>query len=550
MGQGQAQWQLVVDGHFGDYGLVAPIGSKPITIGALFGYPSPEHDTGIQPITLSQDSIQGDGFTPETGGEYGNFNQFNFVASYSFVYTPKYEDTSIVLITATSAAPPYSQQVHVVAITIIASSNQYSLSRSDFGLLSAGDTSQAELLLFNQTSDTEWVSASLSEGIDFRFLETASFPVMIPPGDSLFPIHLIYRASPLRPSSSDSISISVQRVRDGGYYRSPILFGKVLTGRCKAKYCKLSKTKFGYIASGDSSVGFLKLFNPTEDTETVSAAFIPEGDFRVDEGVDIPVLLLPYDSTQPIPITMHASVNRKAIRDTLSLSFAWFNNGQKVSRIIFDTLLSGGCTELRFSVDSIYKHFVSTLGKKVVDSVMVHNLINDSLFLYTSFWIQTEDFNDLPYYNFNFGVPQVIAPLSKVAEVFSFDPSVVGYQYAGLTLTNWYFGTGDSADTADVLDVSLEGFGLPADAVSGVNDRNSLSIYPNPSSNGFRIQGLKRGAFFVIYNILGSSVFHSREGQSIWDGRDDSGVPSQSGQYFAVIKTANRRYTIPIVVQR
>jgi len=548
-GQGQAQWVLDVNGYYPSYVLNAPLGSKPVPITAMFGYPSAEYDTGVQPVTLSQDSIQGDGFTPETGGEFGNFNHFNFAATYSFVYTPKYEDTSITLITATSAAPPYSQQVRVVAITVIAASSEYSLSRSDFGVLTPGDTSQAELLLFNQTPDSERIYLSFSKGVDFNFLDSLSLPIIIPPGDSLPPIRLDYRANALRPSSSDSLLISIQRIRGGVDYHSPILFGNLLIGGCNAKYFELSKTKFGYITVTDSSTGTLKLFNPTEDTEDVSFSIIPQGDFEADEGVDSPILILPYDSSLPVRITMHTSINRKAIRDTLQFSYHWHSNGPEIAQVKFDTLISGGCSDLRFLVDSTYKHFVSTLGKRILDSVIVHNLTTNPLSLYTLFWIETEDFDD-PYYNFNFGDPQVIPPLGSVAEIFSFIPSKLGYQHAGLKLTNWYIGTGDSNDTADVVNVSLEGLGLPPDNVSSVKDGDGPVIYPNPSASEFRIQGMKSGSFFVIYNALGIPIFQSRKDQFIWEGRDNSGNLCSSGHYFAAVIGHRYHYVISILLVR
>ena len=550
LGQGQAQWQLVVNGHFGGYSLALPIDSKPVALVAIFGYPGAHPGPGVQPITLSQDSVQGDGFNPETGKETVDFYEGHYVSSYSFTYTPRYEDTSICLIAATSLAPPYSQQVLVVATTYIAASNEYSLSGTDFGVLPAKDTSQAELFLFNQTPDTEWVSASFSKGIDFSFLEPASFPMMIPPGDTLAPIHLVYRADLVRLSSSDSIMISFQRMRSGIPYRSPISFGNVLTGRCQPKYCELSKTKFGYIASTDSSIGFLRVLNPTEDSETVSIGFTPKGDFRAAEGVEVPILIPPNDTTEPIPITMHTSINRKAIKDTLLLSLIWGSSGREVTHVILDTVLSGGCTAPRFSVDSAHNHFVSTLDKKVVDSIVVQNLTNDSLFLYTSFQHSYFDFNDYPYNNLNSESPQVIAPHTKAAEVLSFDPSIVGDQYGGLMLINWYFGTRDANDTADIINVSLEGLGLPPEDVLSANVMEPLSVYPNPSSGEFRVQGMSTGSFFVIYDVLGNPIFESSKGQSIWNGRDQFGNLCNAGRYFVAIMGHGHRDFIPILLVR
>lgn len=334
-----AQWEMQpagnwwIDGPNGALLILAPIGSNVvngtfiITSSDCYGGPL---DTTTWHVEFLQDSISGNGFIPEVVKTHElNLTQSDCSFTYNFKYQPKnYDDTSVITISTYPAQmTPPGIGFAVMGISYVAASQEYSLSRSDFDTLPPGDTEIAILRLFNQTPDTELVTASFSKGVDFNFLDLVNFPVIIPPGDTLPPIQVVYRANALRPYSTDSLHISIQRIREGSDYKSAILFGNLLTGGCNAKYYELSKTQFGYIAAIDSSTATLRLFNATADTESVLLAFTPQGDFEAWEGIGSPIIIPPYDSSTAIPITMHVSINRKAIQDTLVINAKWIGNG-------------------------------------------------------------------------------------------------------------------------------------------------------------------------------------------------------------------------------
>jgi hypothetical protein len=547
-----AQWEMMPEGNwwtswpaFDSIYILAPVGSSVVNGSFnIFTSCDPYLDTTSYPTTFRQDSLYGGGFSPEVVKSFGftlapggNCNY-----TYNFNYRPKqYEDTAIVQVTASSIGL-YHEQINVIGITYIAASNEYSISRSKFDTLPPGDTEIAILRLFNQTPDTELVTASFSKGVDFNFLDLVNFPVIIPPGDTLPPIQVVYRANALRPYSTDSLHISIQRIREGSDFKSAILFGNLLTGGCNAKYYELSKTQFGYIAAIDSSTATLRLFNATADTESVLLAFTPQGDFEAGEGIGSPIIIPPYDSSTAIPITMHVSINRKAIQDTLVINAKWIGNGAEDLNLKFSNVLSGGCSDLRLRLDSESKSIYTIVQQEARGYIMAYNLSQDTLTLQA----ELNPFGYRDNYNYFFSYQRLfqIPPLDSAQDtVYLLPPASPGVWFAQMAyIDNYGIGQSDTDSENFVGTVAVDGVTLSV--------RDSLSIYPNPSSSEFRIEGMTNGSFFVIYNVLGNPVFQSKRAQDVWNGEDNSGELCRSGQYFAVIITDGNRTVIPILFTR
>jgi hypothetical protein len=454
--------------------------------------------TAPDSVILRQDSLYGNRFQPKKTALHTiilSCPTANYTY-YDFDYFPKYEDTSIIQVIVDGKNGYTGSHFIIVGVTSISSSNEFSLSRSDFGTLSAGDTSIAELRLFNQTPDTEFVTARILHGYDFEFLDSQSFPIQIDPGDSVQPMRVQFKANCLRTISTDSIVVTVQRRRNGLNYGDPLQFVSPLLGKSHCKYYEFSRTQFGYIHSHDSSAGTLKLFNPTEDTARVSLSFLPSTDFTILGDRTRSIVIPPNDSTQNIPIAMHASINRKVIKDTATLNIQWTKTGEVVSSAKFNELLSGGCSELRFSVDSISKHITCSVGKQVAFPVVVYNLSPDSVSVYMSL-IATGNAG-IDYFSTYAEHADLLPYDSGVATIY-FAPQTVGVWEAQLLCTDIY----DSAQ-ADHLHVVFSGTATVNSGVRDLPDQHT-EVYPNPSPDWIHVVGPVGFVQSVeVYNKLGA----------------------------------------------
>ncbi len=542
-----AQWEMLPEGNWwsswpapDSIFILAPLGSAPIngTFSVLRFCEPYLNDTSVEHIVFRQDSLYGNRFTPEVVAPTSfTLSQGNCSYGINFSYHPdKYEDTSIIRISTTSQSFG-TDYINVIGITYIAPSNEYSLSRSVFDSLPSGDTELAILRIFNQTPDTEFVSYSLGNSDAFTFLDSLIQPFILAPGDSAVPIRLRYLASGLRPVALDSIGLSYQRIRSGSNYRTPNIFEVPLRGYCSTPYYRLSKTNFGYIPASDSSIGSLSLYNSTDDSESVTLSFSPQGDFTVSGLQSMRVLLTPHDSSGPMPVVMHASVNRKVINDNLVLNAEWDSSGAEVSRLVFNGALSGRCSDMRFSIDSILQPAYVEVNGTSYDSVTIHNLSEDTVILHCYAMLFT---------NFSTSPHKIILPPHQVyVDIHTF-----GAYQPGMFSTEQFYVDDYGESLADTASITLVGVASQSGVSAPLNDDALLSIIPNPSSSEFRIQGMKRGSFFEVYDILGSVVFKSKVDQNEWDSRDNFGNHCNAGQYFGVVISEGNRTVIPILLTR
>ncbi|HET6401529.1 MAG TPA: hypothetical protein VFH95_09040, partial [Candidatus Kapabacteria bacterium] len=138
-----------------------------------------------------------------------------------------------------------------------------------------------------------------------------------------------------------------------------------------------------------------------------------------------------------------------------------------------------------------------------------------------------------------------VLPLDSTTDTVSFLPLLPGVWEAQKVYADLY-DSGQSNVASEVFD----GITTAASDVGPLSNENSLSISPNPSASEFRIQGMKSGSFFVIYNALGIPIFQSRKDQFIWEGRDNSGNLCSSGHYFAAVIGHRYHYVISILLVR
>jgi hypothetical protein len=518
--------------------ILAPIGSKAVD-GAFFISQgcNPYLDTATVQVEFRQDSLYGNGFDPESVSPYNvNLSPQSCTYNYNFSYlSKKYEDTSVIQIRDSFKYPfggQFGEQINVIAITYIAPSNQYSLSRSIFDTLRSGDTEIAILRIFNQTPDTEYVSYSLAKSDAFTFLDSVVQPILLAPGDSLIPIRLHYLADAFRLSVVDSISLSYQRIRDGLNYRSPGNYLISLSGFCATPYYRLSKTEFDYYPPSDSSIGTLSLYNSSQDSESVIVGFMPQGDFTISGQSSLRVSILPHDSSGPLPVVMHASINRNIINDTVVLNAEWDSIGAEVAHLGFKIPVFGRSPAVRFSIDTILHPVYTHPYGFSIDSVIIHNLSADTLSL-NSRELVYEYFDPSSY-------TVLLPPHQTVVDERYFQPSsYTGTDTAVQLYTDNFGGT---------VFVTLIGVSSIDGVAPGVKTNSTISVYPNPSVNEFQIRGMESGSFFLIYDVLGNPVFKSITNQDVWDGRDNSGNHCRSGQYFAVVMSDGNRRVVPIIL--
>ncbi|GEM_PF-5670862 len=520
------QWQVVVQPWLimsGNQVVMVPLGSSPIQATVMFGYPNGWRDTNIRPILVRQDSLFGHGFSPAKYGPTSfDFGPSETVRSYALQYIPKYEDTSKIIIDLTSEAPPYEQKIALTAITYIAPSNQYYISRSAFGVLPPRDTSMAAFRLINRTLDSEVISYVISGPADFSVTDSLGLPLTLSAFDSSIPLRVTFQARPERPIVLDTLTIIAQRIRDGKNYGSPIIFRQSLSGGCAEKYLDLSTTQFGIIRTSDSSVALLRLYNPSDSSETARISSTPFSDFDFSEGGIEPVKILPHDSSRLIRVVMHASIDRKRIHDTLMLSLLWDTVSASLPIPVF-----GGCSDFRFALDTT-ELVKTTIGHRVMEGVPIRNLCKDTIELHAG---------DLNHnYFFSKATLMVISvpPRSTVFDSVIFDPYAVGFFEARQS-----YADGVDSGVWDVGYVRVSGIVSPLSVNSNGQTVADVMAYPNPFSHTITVAPVESGVVFAVYNSLGVRVFTSKEGQQSWDGRMDDGSLCPSGCYLLALKQSS-----------
>ena len=105
--------------------------------------------------------------------------------------------------------------------------------------------------------------------------------------------------------------------------------------------------------------------------------------------------------------------------------------------------------------------------------------------------------------------------------------------------------------------------GVAEDSSNNNNDSLSLSAYPNPFNSQVNIRInlpaslITENVTFRIYNILGEVVKTFREDpvklqnyEFTWDGRNDDGSSAASGIYFFVVTTAEKNYSVKLLLMK
>jgi hypothetical protein len=434
-------------------------------------------------------------------------------------------------------------QSELVGITIIDTSNEYSLSRSDFGSLAANDATTGILKLFNQTPDTERMIFAFENGMDFSVLDPINLPTILAPGDSLPPIRVSYRANALRKISEDTLIVVVQRLRNGMDYSNPLTFRNYVIGRCNtSSYLSLSKSKFGFIHTGDSSVGYLKLYNPTRDTLHCYINVNASGDFLISELPNNRIVVRPYDSSEMLRIVMRATIDRKFFIDTLSLSFQWKAFDSAISNLEIDTIISGGCSDRRFQLDSLNKTIYSVVGRTVPGSILIRNLSNSKIEINRG--LEAGINSGIDFFSIQGYSTITISPKDSVYDTIYCTPREWGVWEAQAVYKDWN-------DT--LVDIESEVFDcvtINASDVQSDNTTDITQIYPNPSHGNFQIKTGSERSKFEIFDGVGRHVFSSTSGATEWKGRNNSGIPCASGDYFAIIIDGDKRSCYPITVNR